>query len=72
MAKRDRNRFLDTASEERLCPFKKAVTKEYNPQTGRTELHERFEVCAGSRCMAYEERPLGAIECLRLRLKDPK
>lgn len=36
-----------------LCPFKKAVSSESNSYTGRRELHERFEECAGDRCMAY-------------------
>ena len=39
--------------ETRYCPFKKAVSTENNGYTGRKELHERFEECAGERCMAY-------------------
>ena len=39
--------------EGRYCPFKKAVSVEYNPATGRKEMHERFEECAGERCMAW-------------------
>ena len=42
-----------------LCPFKKAINIEYNPTTGRKEMHERFEECAGERCMAFQrtDRP---------------
>lgn len=40
--------------ETRFCPFKKAVSVEYNSMTGRKEMHERFEECAGERCMAYD------------------
>ena len=39
--------------EPRYCPFKKAVSTENNGYTGRKELHERFEECAGERCMAW-------------------
>lgn len=38
---------------EMLCPFKKTTTEEYSGSTGRTVTYERFEVCAGDRCMAY-------------------
>lgn len=44
-----------------LCPFKKAVTKEYNPQTGKVILRERFEPCAGPRCTAYYDT--GGNDC---------
>lgn len=44
--------------ESRFCPFKKAVSVEYNATTGRKEMHERFEECAGERCMAYDFRGL--------------
>lgn len=40
--------------ETRFCPFKRAITRDYNGKTGRTEMRERFEVCAGERCMAYD------------------
>ena len=46
---------------EKLCPFKKAVDREYSPVTGKTTLHERFEVWAQHRCMAYRSG-----KCLRL------
>lgn len=48
--------------ETHFCPFKKAVSVEYNGTTGRKELHERFEECAGFRCMAY----LPGGRCMRL------
>lgn len=66
-------------NKEMLCPFKKTITREQNPVTGRTVTYERFEVCAGERCMAYRPGPphtgLGRApkpeppkypECLRL------
>lgn len=40
--------------EDRFCPFKKATVTENNSMTGRKETHERFEECAGARCMAYK------------------
>lgn len=40
---------------EKLCPFKKCIDRDYNGKTGKTVMHERFEVCAGERCMAYEK-----------------
>jgi len=42
-----------TREDPKYCPFKKAVSSENNSYTGRRELHERFEECAGDRCMAY-------------------
>lgn len=44
--------------KEMLCPFKKTITREHNPVTGRTITYERFEVCAGERCMAYRPAPI--------------
>ena len=41
------------SSETRYCPFKKAVSVDYNGNNNRKEIHERFEQCAGERCMAY-------------------
>lgn len=35
--------------ERKLCPFKKTVDRETNGFTGKQTMHERFEVCAGSR-----------------------
>jgi len=43
----------DDHKESRYCPFKKAVTTESNGYTGKREMHERFEDCAGDRCMAW-------------------
>lgn len=40
-------------SETRYCPFKKAISTEYNGNNSKKEIHERFEQCAGDRCMAY-------------------
>lgn len=55
------------AEEQRkLCPFKKASTQERNSMTGSTTTHERFEECAGSRCMAYSYRR----QCCRLIKKE--
>lgn len=39
--------------ETRYCPFKKAISTEYNGNNSKKEIHERFEQCAGDRCMAY-------------------
>ena len=36
-----------------LCPFKKVVEKDYSHTTGKTTIMERFDVCAGERCMAH-------------------
>ena len=41
------------SKEERLCPFKITTVKERNQLTGEETTHQRFEVCAGERCMAY-------------------
>jgi hypothetical protein len=40
-------------SEEKVCPYKKKTISETNPNTGRRVTYERFETCAGQRCMAY-------------------
>ncbi len=39
--------------QKSLCPFKKVVEKGYSHTTGKTTIMERFDVCAGERCMAY-------------------
>lgn len=52
--------------KEMLCPFKKTITEEPNPMTGKTVTYERFEVCAGERCMAYRHGSQRLPECLRL------
>ncbi len=47
---------------EKLCPFKKTVDREcISPK--KVTLHERFEVCAGERRMAYVRG-----KCLRLEI----
>lgn len=51
--------------DQMLCPFKKKVVSEYNPNTGRRTLYEKFEVCAGKRCMAYRDLLTGST-CMRL------
>lgn len=48
-----------------LCPFKRTVDRETNGFTGKQTMHERFEVCAGSRCMAYSKG-----KCLRLKMME--
>lgn len=51
--------------ERKLCPFKKTTDREANGFTGKQTIHERFEVCAGSRCMAYSRGT-----CLRLKMME--
>lgn len=36
-----------------LCPFKKIIEREHSGHKGATVMRERFDVCAGERCMAY-------------------
>ncbi len=53
--------------DKKLCPYKKTVEREYSGKNGRYTLHERFEVCAGERCMAYRKGPFDSkSQCLRL------
>lgn len=51
-----------------LCPFKKIIEREYNGHRGTATMRERFDVCAGERCMAYEKTPFGTTPgtCKRL------
>ncbi len=42
------------SDKKKLCPFKKAVERDYNGHRGSTTLKERFEPCAGERCMAFK------------------
>ena len=49
-----------------LCPFKKIVEREHNGHKGITTMRERFDVCAGARCMAYKEPVYGVSVCKRL------
>lgn len=51
-----------------LCPFKRIVEREYNGHKGVAALRERFDVCAGERCMAYQEPScgIGKPTCKRL------
>ena len=50
-----------------LCPFKKVVEKDYSHTTGKTNIMERFDVCAGERCMAYR-----GSRCLRVESEKKK
>jgi hypothetical protein len=56
-------------STQILCPFKKKVASEYNPNTGKRTMYEKFEVCAGERCMAYRITPTG-VTCRRLQTTE--
>lgn len=63
----------DDHKETRYCPFKKAVSVEYNSMTGRKEMHERFEECAGERCMAYKPEAFASpADCKRLATATPQ
>lgn len=53
----------DQKQQKPLCPFKRIVEREYSGQRGMTSMRERFDVCAGKRCMAYQ--PQGGT-CKRL------
>lgn len=53
--------------EKKLCPFKKTTDLEYNGYNSKKTVHERFEVCAGERCMAYSKG-----KCLRLKTAEQK
>lgn len=46
----------DQKQQKPLCPFKRIVEREYNGHKGVAALRERFDVCAGERCMAYRRR----------------
>lgn len=46
----------DQKQQKPLCPFKKIVEREYSGQRGMTSMRERFDVCAGERCMAYRRQ----------------
>lgn len=55
----------DQKQQKPLCPFKRIVEREYSGQRGMTSMRERFDVCAGERCMAHYQ--VGAREmCRRL------
>lgn len=43
----------DQKQQKPLCPFKRIVEREYSGHKGMATLRERFDVCAGERCMAY-------------------
>lgn len=46
----------DQKQQKPLCPFKRVVEREYSGARGMTSMRERFDVCAGERCMAYRRR----------------
>lgn len=46
----------DQKQQKSLCPFKRVVEREYSGTRGMTSMRERFDVCAGERCMAYRRR----------------
>ena len=49
-----------------LCPFKKIIEREYSGHKGMVTIRERFDVCAGERCMAYHTNGYSAPICKRL------
>ena len=57
---------MSNQKQKPLCPFKKVVEKDYSHTTGKTTIMERFDVCAGERCMAYTEPVYGVTRCKRL------
>ena len=59
-------------NSEKLCPFKRTLDYEYTSETRRRTVHERFEFCAGERCMAYSKGPFDKEgKCLRLEAACP-
>lgn len=64
-AQRAKNQVEQTAG--RFCPFKKQIIRKIkrDRRMAIPELHERFEMCAGDRCMAYTSG-----RCLRLEGKE--
>lgn len=46
---------MSKEQQKPLCPFKKITDRENNGHKGVTTTRERFDVCAGERCMAYEK-----------------
>ena len=46
----------DQKQQKPLCPFKRIVEREYSGQRGMTSMRERFDVCAGERCMSYRRQ----------------
>lgn len=62
----------DQKQQKPLCPFKRIVEREYSGQRGMTSMRERFDVCAGERCMAYKKTPLGDTNGICKRLEPDK
>lgn len=60
----------DQKQQKPLCPFKRIVEREYSGQRGMTSMRERFDVCAGERCMAYKKTPLGDTDGICKRLEQ--
>ena len=46
----------DQKQQKPLCPFKRIVERECSGKKGMTAMRERFGVCAGERCMAYQRK----------------
>lgn len=44
---------MSDKQQKPLCPFKKIIERECNGLKGTVTMRERFDVCAGDRCMAY-------------------
>ena len=52
---------------EKLCPFKKKIVREDSrAERGEMVSREKFEHCAGERCMAYKMDTFSGVCCLRL------
>lgn len=58
---------MNSYKQKPLCPFKKVAEKYHSSFTGKTTTKERFDVCAGERCMAYH-----GGRCLRVESEKQK
>ena len=63
---------MSNQKQKPLCPFKKVIEREYSGHKGTTTMRERFDVCAGERCMAYEKHPFSTDTCKRLEQNGSK
>ena len=57
---------MSEKQQKPLCPFKKIIERECNGLKGTVTMRERFDVCAGKRCMAYDNPFNGIGICKRL------
>ena len=57
---------MSKEQQKPLCPFKKITEREYSGHKGATTTRERFDVCAGERCMAYQTGTFNLGTCKRL------